>query len=83
MNLRGEQEGNAGKNPKSPARSPFSAAWDGLHLQNLSNCLARISETAILENMANNKRVRVIFYALAIVEMILLSAFYSWGRVIH
>jgi hypothetical protein len=25
----------------------------------------------------------VVFYALAIVEMILLSAFYSWGRVIH
>jgi hypothetical protein len=40
-------------------------------------------ETAILENMANNKRVRMVFYALAIVEMILLSAFYSWGRVIH
>jgi hypothetical protein len=40
-------------------------------------------ETAILENMTNNKRVRVVFYALAIVEMILLSAFYSWGRVIH
>jgi hypothetical protein len=40
-------------------------------------------ETAILENMANNKRVRMVFYVLAIVEMILLSAFYSWGRVIH
>jgi len=25
----------------------------------------------------------MVFYALAIVEMILLSAFYSWGRVIH
>lgn len=33
--------------------------------------------------MANNKRVRMVFYVLAIVEMILLSAFYSWGRVIH
>jgi len=62
---------------------PFTAGWDGLHLQNLSNWPARICETAILENMTNNKRVRVIFYALAIVEMILLSAFYSWGRVIH
>jgi hypothetical protein len=61
----------------------FSARWDELHLQNLSNWPARIYEIAILLNMANNKRVRVIFYALAIVEMILLSAFYSWGRVIH
>jgi hypothetical protein len=57
--------------------------WDELHLQNLSNWPARICETAILENMTNNKRVRMVFYALAIVEMILLSAFYSWGRVIH
>ena len=63
--------------------APFPAGWDKLHLQNLSNWPARICETAILKNMANNKRVRVVFYALAIVEMILLSAFYSWGRVIH
>ena len=56
---------------------------DGLDLQNLSNWPARICETSILENMTNNKRVRMVFYALAIVEMILLSAFYSWGRVIH
>jgi hypothetical protein len=83
MNLRGEQAENTGKNLKSPARPPFSARWNRLYLQNLSNCLARICETAILENMTNNKRVRMVFYALAIVEMILLSAFYSWGRVIH
>jgi hypothetical protein len=61
----------------------FSAGWEEMHLQNLSNWPARICETAILKNMANNKRVRVVFYALAIVEMILLSAFYSWGRVAH
>jgi len=62
---------------------PFPPDGTDCILQNLSNCRARICETAILENMTNNKRVRVIFYALAIVEMILLSAFYSWGRVIH
>jgi hypothetical protein len=60
-----------------------SAGWDKLHLQNLSNWPARICETAHSESMTNNKRVRVVFYALAIVEMILLSAFYSWGRVAH
>jgi len=38
---------------------------------------------AILRNMAIDKRVRVIFYALATLEMILLSAFYAWGRVAH
>jgi len=33
--------------------------------------------------MAIDKRVRVIFYALATLEMILLSAFYAWGRAAH
>jgi hypothetical protein len=33
--------------------------------------------------MANNKKIRVVFYALAILEMLLLSAFYAWGRVAH
>jgi hypothetical protein len=33
--------------------------------------------------MAMTKRLRVAFYALAILEMILLSAFYAWGRVAH
>ena len=31
--------------------------------------------------MANNKRVRVVFYALVTLEMLLLSALYAWGRV--
>jgi hypothetical protein len=83
MNLGGEQAGNAGKNLKSQARSRLFPRRGELHLQNLSNWPARICETAILKNMANNKRVRMVFYVLAIVEMILLSAFYSWGRVIH
>ena len=39
--------------------------------------------TAILKNMAIDKRIRVVFYALATLEMILLSAFYAWGRVVH
>jgi hypothetical protein len=33
--------------------------------------------------MAINKRLRVIFYALATLEMILLSALYSWARIAH
>jgi hypothetical protein len=33
--------------------------------------------------MANTKKMRVIFYTLAILEMLLLSAFYAWGRVAH
>jgi len=33
--------------------------------------------------MAITKRLRVVFYALAILEMVLLSAFYAWGRVGH
>jgi hypothetical protein len=33
--------------------------------------------------MAITKRLRLVFYALAIVELILLSAFYAWGRVAH
>jgi hypothetical protein len=28
-----------------------------------------------------NKKLRLVFYALATLEMILLSAFYAWGRV--
>lgn len=60
---------------------PFTAGWDGLHLQNLSNWPARICETAILQNMANNKRVRMVFYALVTLEMLLLSALYAWGKV--
>jgi hypothetical protein len=50
-------------------------------LQNLSNWPARMFATAILKNMAIDKRIRVVFYALATLEMILLSAFYAWGRV--
>jgi hypothetical protein len=33
--------------------------------------------------MAITKQMRIMFYALAILEMILLSAFYAWGRVAH
>jgi hypothetical protein len=31
--------------------------------------------------MAITKRLRLVFYALAILEMVLLSAFYAWGHV--
>jgi hypothetical protein len=33
--------------------------------------------------MAITKQMRMMFYALAILEMLLLSAFYAWGRVAH
>jgi hypothetical protein len=33
--------------------------------------------------MAITKQLRLVFYALATLEMILLSAFYAWGRVAH
>jgi hypothetical protein len=33
--------------------------------------------------MAIDKRTRVVFYVLATLEMILLSAFYAWGKVAH
>jgi hypothetical protein len=33
--------------------------------------------------MAINKQVRVVFYALAMVELFLLSAMYSWAKVAH
>jgi hypothetical protein len=33
--------------------------------------------------MAMTKRLRLVFYALATLELILLSAFYAWGRVAH
>jgi hypothetical protein len=55
---------------------------DELHLQNLIR-LASICAAAILKDMAINKRLRVIFYALATLEMILLSALYSWARIAH
>jgi hypothetical protein len=31
--------------------------------------------------MAINKKMRVVFYALAALELVLLSALYAWGRV--
>jgi hypothetical protein len=33
--------------------------------------------------MAITKQMRIVFYALAILEMLLLSALYAWGRVAH
>jgi hypothetical protein len=33
--------------------------------------------------MTITKRLRVVFYALATVELVLLSALYAWGRVGH
>lgn len=33
--------------------------------------------------MTITKQLRLVFYALAILEMLLLSALYAWGRVGH
>jgi hypothetical protein len=33
--------------------------------------------------MTITKRLRLMFYALAMVELVLLSALYAWGRVGH
>jgi hypothetical protein len=59
--------------------------WDEMRgcLQNLSNYPARNGPVGRSTVMAINKRLRVVFYALATLEMILLSAFYAWGRVAH
>jgi hypothetical protein len=59
--------------------------WDEMPgcLQNLSNYPARTGMAGRSTVMAINKRLRVVFYALATLEMILLSAFYAWGRVAH
>lgn len=37
---------------------------------------------AVPTDMAIHKRIRVLFYALAILELILLSGFDAWGRVL-
>jgi len=52
-------------------------------LQNLSNYRAKSSVEIILRDMANIKVARIVFYALATLELILLSALYSWARVGH
>lgn len=51
------------------------------NLQNLSNYPAKTEAEIILRDMANIKIARIVFYALATLELILLSAVYSWARV--
>jgi hypothetical protein len=82
MNLGGEHPGNTGKTLRNldnggrfPGRSAPSC------LQNLSNYPASAATCARSTGMMINKRVRVAFYALAMVELFLLSALYSWARV--
>jgi hypothetical protein len=84
MNLGGEQPGNTGKTPRYYCCSGQSLGRSALsRLQNLSNYPASAAGCARSTGMVINKRVRVFFYALAMVELFLLSALYSWARVAH
>jgi hypothetical protein len=84
MNLGGEQPGNTGKTIRNTGSSILIPGDAPVRrLQNLSNYPARPGRGSRSTVMAINKRVRVLFYALATLEMILLSAFYAWGRVAH
>ena len=84
MNLGGEQPGNTGKTIRNTGSSVLiPGGGPAGRLQNLSNCPARTGPGGRSTGMAITKRVRVVFYALATLEMILLSAFYAWGRVAH
>jgi hypothetical protein len=84
MNLGGEQLGNTGKTLRNHCGSCQSLRRSALsRLQNLSNYPASTAGRARSTGMMINKRVRVVFYALAMVELFLLSALYSWARVAH
>ena len=48
---------------------------------NLHNSPARLPSSARSAGMATNKKLRLVFYALATLELVLLSALYAWGRV--
>jgi hypothetical protein len=78
---------NRQEKPVKPLEIPpeffKSAGWDEWHLQNLSNRAARRGHGRRSTHMAITKQMRMMFYALAILEMLLLSAFYAWGRVAH
>jgi hypothetical protein len=63
--------------------SKDGSGWDELlvRLQNLSNSGARSRSPARSLDMAITKKLRVVFYALATLELLVLSALYAWGRV--
>jgi hypothetical protein len=84
MNLGGEHPGNTGKTLRNHWGSGQSLGRSApSRLQNLSNYPASAAGCARSTGMVINKRVRVVFYALAMVELFLLSALYSWARVAH
>ena len=84
MNLGGEHPGNTGKTLRNLASGVrFLGRSAPSRLQNLSNYPASAAGCARSTGMVINKRVRVFFYALAMVELFLLSALYSWARVAH
>jgi hypothetical protein len=78
---------NSQETPAKPLEIPVAAVDPDNSLigclQNLSNYPARTGRGGRSTVMAINKRVRIVFYALATLELILLSAFYAWGRVAH
>jgi hypothetical protein len=82
VNLGGEHTGNTGKTLKNPAGTIEYRALAGFKdLQNLSNYPAKTRAEIILRDMANIKIARIVFYTLATLELILLSALYSWAQV--
>jgi hypothetical protein len=84
MNLGGEHLGNTGNTLRNHCGSrQFLGRSASGRLQNLSNYPASTAGCARSTGMTINKQVRVVFYALAMVELFLLSALYSWARVVH
>jgi hypothetical protein len=84
MNLGGEQPGNTGKTLRNHGIwLPILGTKRPSRLQNLSNYPASAAHCVRSTCMVINKRVRVVFYALAMVELFLLSALYSWAQVAH
>ena len=85
MNLGGEQPGNPGKTIRNTGSSVLiPGGGPASRLQNLSNWLCKDHRPCRSEGMTTiNKKLRLVFYALATVELMLVSALYTWGRVAH
>jgi hypothetical protein len=79
MNLGGEQGRNTGDRLRkafvAQALLPVLVAG----LQNLSNPAARIGAVARSSDMAITRKLRMVFYSLATLELLVLSALYAWA----
>jgi len=65
-----------------PLRYTFGGKGGGASLltKTYENLLARPGVPARSPDMAITKKLRVVFYALATLELLVLSALYAWGR---